>query len=605
VFSKVMAPSTTIQSLDQPSNSTSVDETSFMDEPAKMMNSPVMTPPRSIALDATSFNVESSESMILQEWRAIRSQQDNEYNESLLADIEKERRRRCYEVLEERRKKAIEDRRQQIDAQVEPPDGEFLKVKYPNGDVRKRKFIMSDPIQEKDDPTNAAYTCVGSPKPQSPVPLSYVEPVVDLFTTHSAVFNLNAVEPTEPVVIAINEETPLSSPFSQPTDIIDVSLDQEMAQEKVDLQSILAKLHNKIDSNLSPTANQINVFRENILQCSLQAFRRQRFNPQAKLDVVFVDAGENVEGAIDEGGPTREYLRLLMRAIHQANIFQGPEKDRSLALDTHALESKMYSAVGKMISVCVVHGGVGPHFFSERLFQQVCGLPTSPVSLDEIGDHSLMEQLIKIQEATTVAEANSAIADAADSLNILGALRHITDLSERTSLVQSAGEFYLKGRVQVALDQLSEGFKTLGLLEELQKHPALFYDMFVKEQRPLLAKDLSSLFQVDFSPQGSNKRSLENRTICYWRDWLIDVEEGEINSVTLESIMEFATGASTIPPLGFPHQPEIQFLHQDGKIFPEANTCLITLRLPVHAEYETFKTYMREGIIQSPCFGVV
>ncbi|TRY84270.1 hypothetical protein DNTS_005958 [Danionella cerebrum] len=35
-----------------------------------------------------------------------------------------------------------------MDAQVETSDGEFLKVKYPNGDVmRKRKFTMSDPIE--------------------------------------------------------------------------------------------------------------------------------------------------------------------------------------------------------------------------------------------------------------------------------------------------------------------------------------------------------------------------------------------------------------------------------------------------------------------------
>ncbi len=80
--------------------------------------------------------------------------------------------------------------------------------------------------------------------------------------------------------------------------------------------------------------------------------------------------------------------------------------------------------------------------------------------------------------------------------------------------------------------------------------------------------------------------------------------EGECTAVTLEMIMEFATGASTVPPLGFPHHPQLEFLHQDGKIFPEANTCLIVLRLPIHTEYEMFKKHMTEGIVQSPGFGV-
>lgn len=51
--------------------------------------------------------------------------------------------------------------------------------------------------------------------------------------------------------------------------------------------------------------------------------------------------------------------------------------------------------------------------------------------------------------------------------------------------------------------------------------------------------------------------------------------EGECDPVTLEMIMEFASGAPTVLPLGFPHYPLIEFLHQDGKIFPEANTCLV------------------------------
>lgn len=32
-------------------------------------------------------------------------------------------------------------------ARVKPLDGKYLKAKYPNGDVNKGKFIMSDPIQ--------------------------------------------------------------------------------------------------------------------------------------------------------------------------------------------------------------------------------------------------------------------------------------------------------------------------------------------------------------------------------------------------------------------------------------------------------------------------
>lgn len=46
-----------------------------------------------------------------------------------------------------------------------------------------------------------------------------------------------------------------------------------------------------------------------------------------------------------------------------------------------------------------------------------------------------------------------AITEAADSLNIIGALKYISHLTERNSLVQSAAEFFVNGRLRAALDQ--------------------------------------------------------------------------------------------------------------------------------------------------------
>ncbi|ROI69467.1 G2/M phase-specific E3 ubiquitin-protein ligase [Anabarilius grahami] len=333
---------------------------------------------------------------------------------------------------------------------------------------------------------------------------------------------------SQPQEILTLHDEPLLSPSSaqEPIIILDeqnetVSQNQSPVSthhlggpvDETDLQTILKKMVSKVDGSFCPTSNQINVCRDNVLLCSLRAFKHRFFNPEAKLDVVFVDEDDNGEGAVDEGGPIREYLRLLMRAVHQSNIFEGHEKDRQLSLDTQALQTKLYMWVAKIIALCVVHGGVGPHFFSERLFHQICGIPTCPATVDEVGDHTFREQLIKIQEATTVREANGAIAEAADSLSIIGALRHVSSLEEKDSLVQSAADFFVSGRLATALDQFVEGLKTLGLLKELRKNPAVFYNMFVSEEIPLQAKDLCTLFDVDFSAQGSNRRERENMTI--------------------------------------------------------------------------------------------
>ncbi|KAK5849983.1 hypothetical protein PBY51_014273 [Eleginops maclovinus] len=42
--------------------------------------------------------------------------------------------------------------------------------------------------------------------------------------------------------------------------------------------------------------------------------------------------------------------------------------------------------------------------------------------------------------------------EAADSLSIIGALRHVSSLEEKASLVQSAADFFVNGRLATALD---------------------------------------------------------------------------------------------------------------------------------------------------------
>ncbi len=61
-----------------------------------------------------------------------------------------------------------------------------------------------------------------------------------------------------------------------------------------------------------------------------------------------------------------------------------------------ALDTGLYEVIGVMISVSIVHGGVGPHFLSKRLFMQLCGEKTQPPILDEVGDYSFKDKLVKV-----------------------------------------------------------------------------------------------------------------------------------------------------------------------------------------------------------------
>ena len=82
----------------------------------------------------------------------------------------------------------------------------------------------------------------------------------------------------------------------------------------------------------APPANSINVIRADVLGSAFRAFRRRKFNPKMNLSVVFVDACGQGEGAVDTGGPKREFINLLMKALINSRFFVGPPESRSLTL---------------------------------------------------------------------------------------------------------------------------------------------------------------------------------------------------------------------------------------------------------------------------------
>jgi len=83
---------------------------------------------------------------------------------------------------------------------------------------------------------------------------------------------------------------------------------------------------------------------------------------------------------------------------------------------------------------------------------------------------------------------------------------------------------------------------------------------------------------------------------------------GDCDNVSLETILQFATGVKEPPAAGFQQQPALEFLHQDSSdrlsFFPKANTCGCVMRLPMHHKnYRSFMDGMNTGILCAQGFG--
>ena len=80
--------------------------------------------------------------------------------------------------------------------------------------------------------------------------------------------------------------------------------------------------------------------------------------------------------------------------------------------------------------------------------------------------------------------------------------------------------------------------------------------------------------------------------------------DDELFEITLDMIVQFATGIKEEPPLGFYTRPSLSF--KEELCFPEANTCLNQLYIPTKiTSFEKFKYNMAYAIANTEGFGQI
>lgn len=80
---------------------------------------------------------------------------------------------------------------------------------------------------------------------------------------------------------------------------------------------------------------RFNIIRRSVWDGASRAMSRSNFSPQKKVDVKFTDDYGISEGAVDNGGPTREFFRLCLHEIKdKIGIFEGPSDSKVLTCNS-------------------------------------------------------------------------------------------------------------------------------------------------------------------------------------------------------------------------------------------------------------------------------
>ncbi|KAB0790677.1 hypothetical protein PPYR_12030 [Photinus pyralis] len=365
-------------------------------------------------------------------------------------------------------------------------------------------------------------------------------------------------------------------------------------EDPTDIEELLMKINKLINSSV---INKVNVCREQVFQGFVRSVRRPRFSEFNKFSVKFADVEGIAEGAIDEGGPTREMFRIALQEVQNSSMFTGRTQKHLCLSDKH-LNKNEYFEVGRLISLSLVHGGPGPRFFCDTLFGLIANIKVQPTLEDVIPE--IQVELAQLKDATEL----SVMQDVVLSSNVfsIAGFKFVKKAEDKLDIINGTLKFYAVNVIHEALGQLLNGLKTCNILEHIRQYPNLFKDIMCSKPS-LTAERLENLLLPEWSEAGSNRRHIENRVITYFRDYIIDCEDSEL--ISLNEILAFATGLDSIPPLGFQISPKIIFLHDEPACkFPKANTCSIELKLPVcHNNYDDFKLDMDFGIGNAVGFG--
>lgn len=203
------------------------------------------------------------------------------------------------------------------------------------------------------------------------------------------------------------------------------------------LKQILTNLQNKISAE---NITKINVYRKDIFGCCLRAFRRKNFKPFNTIHVDFTDIEEKTEGAIDEGGPKREMFRLLLKFLSNSNLFTGNEM-KHISLDNKALHEQYYYEAGRIISLSLVHGGTGPHFFSETLYSLVAyGIQNTTLRYEDL-EPDIKEKVDLFRSETDLFKLRDMILS--DSIFPTAGCHFIEKLDDKESILQGIYFIYV------------------------------------------------------------------------------------------------------------------------------------------------------------------
>ncbi|KAG7491296.1 hypothetical protein MATL_G00001720 [Megalops atlanticus] len=278
-----------------------------------------------------------------------------------------------------------------------------------------------------------------------------------------------------------------------------------------------------------PPARRVFISRKAVWDTAIEQFRRRTFtNKQGLINVTFT-CDEREEDAIDDGGPRREFFRLLGKAIFEdSGGFQETRNGFVPRLNIALVSNGTFRVIGQMISTILVQGGQPPSFLAPGIVDYFLtgNMTQTQVTYDDIPEVDIRESLSKIEKSNSEAELEEAL-DGCDWRFSIEGLPSSVTLANKSGFVRCATVYWAIMYRKSCLDELAQGMSHYEIIDLLRRHQGM--RVLLDFQRTSIDADtVAGLFRPSYSVIGSNRRIKEELMVVRFKDFLLSIENREL-----------------------------------------------------------------------------
>jgi hypothetical protein len=285
---------------------------------------------------------------------------------------------------------------------------------------------------------------------------------------------------------------------------------EETKEEFIDQTSVIEHLEKKTDNS---SQFFIVIRRKVPFQRILSLWQRatKKSSPTQRLTVKYVG-----EDGIDTGALAREFLTDCMDNMRSAMFPDGCPVD-----STYHIQNGNFRTCGQIAAVSLAQGGPSPSLFEECVYDTLVNPDIDMMKLN-------IDQHLTKSEKELINKIRNDIKGNQDKILDHGYTGVIDD-GHVDEIVRSIVVSLVNKRV-LYLKEFMQGLALYGIDELLKKAPGLCKYYFVRGliQDNIDANYLFSCMQPEYSEPGSSRRTLEEKVVDNFQDFLNSIEDTKV-----------------------------------------------------------------------------